>query len=125
MRRLWTVLGALMLGLVMSGGTGCASKRVDWNTRVGVYSYDDAIRELGPPDKSAKLTDDSVVADWLTGRGMQTATGFGGGWGRFGHPGYGFAGPGVVVMDPATPDRFLRLTFDPQGKLASWQRVYR
>lgn len=112
----------------MLGGTGCATHKVDWNSRVGTYSYDDAVRELGPPDKSAKLSDDSVVADWLTGRGMQTATGFGvGGPGRYGPYGYGYgySSPHVVVMDPPTPDRFLRLTFDPKGKLASWQRVYK
>lgn len=108
--------------------TGCASKKIDWAARVGSYSYDDAVRELGPPDKSAKLTDGATVADWLTARGMQTATTFGPAgpfYGRYGYGRYGWGGPGYVVMDPPSPDRFLRLTFDPQGKLASWQKVYK
>ncbi len=125
MRTFWSSLSALLLGAVALGGAGCASQRIDWSTRVGMYSYDDAIRELGPPDKSAKLTDESVVADWRTGRGSQTATTLGGGWGPYGRYGYGYAGPSMVLMDPAAPDRFLRLSFDPQGKLATWQRVYR
>lgn len=103
---------------------GCATGRIDWDGRVGTYSRDDAIRELGPPDKSATLTDGSTVSDWLTGRGGRTVTSLGGGWVPFGY-GYGWAGPHYVMVDPPSPDRFLRLTFDPQGKLASWRKVYR
>lgn len=127
MQNLWMQLLALFLTAALLATSGCASKRIDWNGRVGTYTYDDAIRELGPPDKSAKLSDESVVADWMTGRGMQTGTVVGGGWDYFGwnRGPYPFGGPAAVVMDPGTPDRFLRLTFDPQGKLASWQRVYR
>lgn len=113
----------LLVGLAVVPLTGCASHKVDWAARVGTYTSDDAIRELGPPDKSAKLTDGSTVSDWMTGRGMQTATMYGGAWRSRGR--YGWGGPGYVVMDPATPDRWLRLTFDPQGKLASWEKVYK
>ena len=129
MRTLWAAWIAVLLAGLLCGGSGCATNKVDWTARVGTYSYDDAVRELGPPDKSAKLSEESMGADWMPGRGMQTATGFGMGPGRYGHfgyaPGYGYAGSQVVVMDPPTPDRFLRLTFDPKGKLASWQRVYK
>ena len=120
----WAGLAALMCLLLLAG---CASHKIDWNSRVRAYSYDDAVRELGPPDKSAKLTDGSVVADWLTARGMRTATAYGGmGYAPYGPYGaYGYGGPGFVLVDPPSPDRFLRLTFDPQGKLASWKRTYR
>ncbi len=116
------VLGAWVVLLA----SACASKKIDWASRVGSYSYDDAVRELGPPDKAAQLTDGSTVADWLTARGMQTASAYGPpypAYGRYGR--YGWGGPGFVVVDPPSPDRFLRLTFDPRGKLASWQKVYR
>ena len=59
----WVVAGWLVLL------TGCATPRIDWQARVGHYTYDQAILELGPPEKSATLTDGSVVADWLTQRG--------------------------------------------------------
>lgn len=114
-------LGLWVLGLCMALIAGCATHRIDWEARVGGYSYDDAIRELGPPDKSAKLSDGSVVADWITARGMQPATVYGAGWHPYGR--YGWAGPGVWV-GPGTPDRWLRLTFDSQGKLASWKKIY-
>jgi hypothetical protein len=111
------------LGLLGFLGTGCASRRVDWQARVGAYSYDDAVREMGPPEKSAKLTDGSVVGDWMTNRGMRSTAIYGTGW----HPysPYPWGGGGPLVVDQGTPDRFLRLTFDPQGKLASWKPLYR
>lgn len=117
---------AVLLGWGLLVVSGCAGNKIDWAARVGTYTYDDAVKELGPPDKSAKLTDGSTVADWLTARGMQTATAYGAmspAYGRYGR--YGTMSPGYVVVDPPSPDRFLRLTFDSQGKLASWQRVYR
>lgn len=115
------------LTLALAGSLGCATARVDWDSRVGTYTRDDAIRELGPPDRSAQLSDGTTVAEWLTGRGTQTATVVGGGWGGGWHPygPYGWGGPNFVVVDPPSPNRFLRLTFDPQGRLASWQRVYK
>ncbi len=130
MRLLRTIGLVSALALFLLGAGGCASTRVDWGARVGSYTYDDAVRELGPPDKSAKLSDETLVADWLTGRGMRTATTFGPGFGvygphGFGRYGYGYVGPQMVIMDPPSPDRFLRLTFDPQGKLASWQQVFK
>ena len=48
---------------------GCASTKIDWNSRIGNYTYDQAVLELGPPDKYAKLTDGTVVAEWMTRRG--------------------------------------------------------
>lgn len=113
----------ICLGLLAFLGTGCASRRLDWQARVGTYSYDDAVREMGPPDKSAKLTDGSMVADWMTSRGMMSTAIYGTGW----HPysPYAWGGGGPLVVDQGTPDRFLRLTFDPQGKLASWKALYK
>ena len=67
---------------------GCKSPPpVDWNSRVGVYTYDQAVIELGPPDKKAKLDDGKTVAEWIThrsggGNGLSLGTGlFSGGGG--------------------------------------------
>lgn len=101
---------------------GCSSTpRIDWESRVGAYTHDDAIRELGPPEKSAPLSDGSIVADWIEARGMRTATGYPGPWHPYGRRAW--SGTGVYVLDPPAPDRFLRLTFNPQGKLDSWRKV--
>ena len=47
---------------------GCVTQTVDWQARVGHYTQDQAITDLGPPDKSAKLSDGTVVDEWLTQR---------------------------------------------------------
>jgi len=64
---------------------GCATHRVDWDTRVGVYTYNQAVVELGPPDKQAKLTDGQTVAEWISryssGGSVGVGTGFYGGGG--------------------------------------------
>jgi hypothetical protein len=73
--------------------------------------------ELGPPEKSARLKDGSVVADWLTFRGYAQRDLVFSPRSRYDfyyyHPG------------PPAPDQFLRLIFAPDGNLQSWKRVLR
>jgi len=95
---------------------GCATQRVDWAARVGHYTYDQTVTEMGPPEKQAKLADGSIVAEWLINRGY-----------TYVHSSPGLYGPyytGAVTAQTA-PSRFLRLTFGPSGQLAEWKRVYR
>jgi len=99
---------------------GCATNKIDWNARMGTYTYDDAVVELGPPDKQEKLTDGTIVAEWLTQRGR---TAYVGGGGYYGYPGTrGYYGPSYIQ---GAPDYFIRLTFAPDGKLASWKKFAR
>jgi len=100
---------------------GCATQRVDWTARVGNYTYDQAIVELGPPEKSAKLTDGSVVADWLTRRGETILSPIGGGFYPYRHAWAGPVGPNLMVVN--TLNYYLRLSFDPAGKLKSWKNI--
>jgi hypothetical protein len=97
---------------------------VDWDARVGAFTYDDAVRELGPADKLATLSDGARVGDWLRYRGFPGRAVYYGP--RFGHygPYYG-GGPGYVETFPPTPDSFLRLSFGPDGRLTEWNRVNR
>jgi hypothetical protein len=46
--------------------SACATDKTNWQSRIGSYTYDQAVIELGPPDKEAKLTDGTKVAEWLT-----------------------------------------------------------
>src|SRR6185436_1467369 len=121
--KLWSALSTVLLALGWFA-SGCAHQpQIDWNTRVGNYTFDQAVLELGPPDKSAKLGDDTLVAEWMTLRGRSGAmrvTGVGGGWGRYHGPSSFW-----IIDEPPMPDRFLRLTFGPDGKLSGWKRVYR
>ena len=111
----WLRLGCLLLlGLVVAG---CASRKIDWSSRVGSYTYDQAVRDMGPPDKSAKLDDDSTVADWMTVRGTTTMySGAGYGYPYYSPP-IGFAS--------TSPDYFIRLTFDTSGTLTGWKKYAR
>jgi hypothetical protein len=119
-------LAGALAGVVLS--VGCVSSKIDWNSRVGVYTYDQAVVELGPPDRAATLSTGATVAEWLTRRG------YSGVYGGYGY-GYGYArpyyyrpyysGPAYYYYDAPGPDYFLRLTFDPAGRLTEWKRVAR
>lgn len=98
------------LGLLL---LGCATTpKINWDARIGQYTFDQAVLDYGPPDKSAKLTDGTQVCEWLTQRGYPRG--------------------GIISTMPAhwlhyyelpTPDSFLRLTFDPAGKLTAWKKI--
>ncbi len=106
--------------------TGCASTKIDWNSRIGNYTYDQAVMELGPPDKYAKLTDGTVVAEWMTRRGYSGGSvGFMYGYG-YPYRGYPYhLYPPYYLAEPPSPDYFIRLTFGPEGKLQAYKRVVR
>ena len=102
---------------------GCATGRVDWNTRVGNFTLDQAVIELGPPDKQAKLSDGRTVADWVSrssgGTSVSVGSGFGGGY-YGGYPG----GVGMVQTYnyPNYSESKLRLTFSTNSVLENWAR---
>lgn len=103
---------ALALGLV----AGCATHRVDWNARVGSYTFDQAITDLGPPDKQAKLSDGKLVAEWISrysnGGAIAVGTGY------YGYPG----GISYVQTYPSYYENRLRLTFTTNNVLAAWAK---
>ena len=94
---------------------GCATTRVDWNVRLGKYTFDQSVAELGPPDKQAKLSDGRTVAEWVTrynsGPTVSVGTGF-----------YRYPGSiGVVQTYPGnTYESKLRLTFNTNSVLEKW-----
>jgi hypothetical protein len=47
--------------------SGCAS--VNWDSRVGKYTNDQAITDYGPPDSQSKLSNGHIVYSWITGQG--------------------------------------------------------
>ena len=103
--------------VVMTVLSGCQTvPKVDWESRVGNFTYDQAVTELGPPDKKADLKDGTVVADWLMIPGRVVRTG--------GPIFYGTYRQGPVYNDIYnTPDQFIRLTFGSDGKLKLWKKV--
>jgi hypothetical protein len=107
------IMAGLCLALWL---TGCATPRVDWAARIGHYTYERAVADMGPPDKQAKLADGTLVAEWLTNRGYTYTYGSPGPYGPF-YPGY--------VSTYTAPSQFLRLTFSPDGQLSAWKKLYK
>ena len=99
---------------------GCATQRMDWNKRIGNYTYDQAVLELGPPDKVANLQDGTIVAEWLTYRGYYRSHG------PWGYSPYWY-GPYYpsYYYDTYSPDYFIRLIFGSDARLKSWKKFTR
>lgn len=112
------IFAALLSVLLLAAG--CASGKTDWPARVGNYTYDNAVKELGPPDKTETLSDGGRVADWFVTRrgGMTVSLGLAS-FGANTAVGTGTT-LGTVGARPT-----LRLTFGPDGKLVSAQEVGR
>jgi hypothetical protein len=110
----------IILVLMAAFIAGCqTTKPVDWNSRIGNYTFDQAVTELGPPDKQARLSDGKTVAEWIMhrngGSGFSVGTGFYGG------------GVGVGAshsVGQGYSDKVLNLTFDADNKLATWSKNY-
>ena len=110
----------VMLVLAVVFFAGCATtKPIDWNSRIGSYNFDQAVTELGPPDKQAKLSDGKTVAQWITHR--EGGTSFSVGTGFYG----GNTGVGVgQTVGTGYSDRVLTLTFGTNNVLAAWSKNY-
>lgn len=114
-----SLLAGLLVALLFALWVpGCATKpRVDWNSRVGNYTYDQGVVELGPPDRQSTLSDGRRVAEWVTGH--TGGSGFSVGVGSFGRN----TGVGVSQsVGSGGYEKVLRLTFDKDGKLTEWKR---
>lgn len=109
-----TIQLALLASLALLLAACFTVPKIDWDSRVGSYTFDAAVKEMGPPEKSALLTDGSRVADWLMSRGRD-------------NPIYHSFPDGRVIRTNGVrdPDRLLRLTFAHDGQLKEWKRVWR
>ncbi|HXR04052.1 MAG TPA: hypothetical protein VN836_05015 [Verrucomicrobiae bacterium] len=101
--------------------SGCVTPKIDWSARVGHYTYDQAVMEFGPPDRSAKLSDGSTVAEWLTQRGGVVVAPEP----YFVPPGCYFGPLTPTYSETYVPARFLRLAFDANGELKTWKKFAR
>lgn len=108
-----TILFSTLTALVVLF-SACASNKINWDTRVGNYTYDQAVEEFGPPDKMAMLSDNAKVAEWYTGRSSGMSVGVG--------TGVGPVGMGVGVPVGGNRFRSMRLTFGPDGILKTWSK---
>jgi hypothetical protein len=108
-------LGALFAALLVLVVAGCATTKVDWNARIGVFTYDQAVAELGPPDKHATLSDGKTVAEWVTRHYANSTVAVG--------TGFGYGGVGYMQsVGPNTYETSLRLTFTTNNVLDKWSK---
>jgi len=116
--------GALALATLVALVAGCASvDRVDWAGRVGHYSYDDAVKEFGPPDGKETLTDGGIVAKWvLEGRREFVSSGLG--WYGYG-PRYRRWRGGPPPGWYSTPELLLRMEFGQDHQLVAAKQYER
>jgi hypothetical protein len=99
---------------------GCATTSSNnWDQRVGTYTWDDALVELGTPTRVSDLAGGVKAAEWVKTRGLSGPT---------------TAPPPVYTRDQiltpnqtrgwSAPDKVLRLMFTPDGKLLDWKKNY-
>jgi hypothetical protein len=110
----------VILALAVAFLTGCATPPpVDWDSRVGHYSYNQAISEFGLPNRQSRLSDGKVVSKWF----VQPPVGP-----RF-NSGMAYYGSSHGLGAGQTPgggcnNQMLQLTFDTNGTLIAWSRNY-
>jgi hypothetical protein len=119
-RRAWGKwLAPILASLVLAGCV--TTPKIDWKARVGNYTHDQAVVEFGPPDKSATLTDGTVIADWLMRRARTIAAPEP----YFLPPGCYFGPFTPMYSETRVPAQYLRLTFGADGELKAWKEVAR
>lgn len=98
---------------------GCAtSQQAQWGHRVGSLTYEQAVTELGPPNKTNSVTDGGMIAQWVTGRTTGSA---------FNAADDVSSGPfaGYRANASRMPGHVLALEFGPDHKLVQWAKVVR
>src|ERR1700722_2374401 len=117
--KVWPFLIPVMLGFLF---TGCGTPPVNWESRVGNYTYAQAEAEFGKPAKVTTLEDGGIFAEWIRRQNVRNPA-----------PTGLDNAPRVGGVDqPSSPTayqdvktEYLDLTFAPNGKLSKSERVYR
>jgi len=115
----------LILLLVLAGGCASGPKTnvndIDWRSRLGTYTYEEAYAELGQPNVISESSE-GRTAEWVLWQNAPVTVGFGFGTGSYG--GHTATGVGVgTTMSPPPSGEYLRLRFDKEDKLAEWSKV--
>jgi hypothetical protein len=101
---------------------GCAGTQgIDWDKRIGNYSYDDMRGDYGQPWKTQIAADGFKTCDWpvYVRVSWQTHTGYDYTYGRDYFP---------ITDQPNASGGvkyFYRMTFDAKGLLTKWEKIKR
>jgi len=104
----------LLLALALLAGCS-TTPPVDWNSRIGTYTYNQAVAEMGRPDRQASLSDGKMQYKWFIGPRITSPP-------NTGMSNYGNQGFTSDKTAGAVNNHMLQLTFGPDGKLVSWSR---
>jgi len=101
---------------------GCITAgKTQWAARVGHYTLEQAVLELGTPTKSALLLDGEIMVEWVTPNEENVKpNGPNQEW-----PGHYHGGMAGVSAPPSFPASHLRLTFAPDETLTDWKMYSR
>ena len=116
----------LLIVLVLLIGSCATAPRISvedsrWGARIGTYTYQDALTELGEPQMISESSE-GKFAEWVLRQSIPFSIGFGFGGAGYGHHTSTGGGVGASVSPPPSGE-YLRLRFDPDGKLAEWTKV--
>ena len=107
----------VILALAVAFLAGCATTPpVDWNARIGNFTYAQAVTELGPPARQATLSNGKLVCKWFK---SPTTPRFNSGMSNYGNTGFT---PDQSAANYS--DQVLQLTFGTDGMLAAWSKNY-
>jgi hypothetical protein len=122
MKLLWLsfMVLALLTGSCASGPTANV-KSIDWKSRIGTYSYEEALAEFGEPNVFGE-TSEGMYAEWVLRQSPMVSFGFGFGGVGYGHHSSTGVGVGTSVSPPPSGE-YLHLKFDKDGTLTEWSRV--
>ena len=120
----WVWLAFIALAFLTGS---CASgpkaniEKIDWKSRLGTYTYEEALAEFGEPDVISE-TSEGMIAEWVLRRSPMVSFGFGFGGVGYGHHTSAGGGVGTSVSPPPSGE-YLHLRFDRDGKLVESARV--
>lgn len=122
MKLSWVLLivMTLLTGSCVSG-TKSTVNEIDWGSRIGTYTYGEAVAEWGEPNMISESSE-GKTAEWILRQSPGFSFGLGFGSGSYGHHTATGGGIGASVSPPPSGE-YLHLRFDQDGKLVEWTKV--
>lgn len=109
------ILTVLLLAIAGIIGAGCATQDAKWNQRIGHFTYQQAVSELGQPATRETLADGRVSVEWVS-RYNTSATSPEMDSNFYEHA------ASFAHTDDATGESRLNLTFSTNNILTGWSK---
>ena len=115
-----TLFRRASLWLLVSLAFGCASTRpVDWDSRIGTYTFQQAQAELGAPTQVLRFNDATFLAEWSREESVTpVASASPGGYGSRRH---WMDRQGMEALSQSSI-QYLHLTFSAEDRLLKWDQ---